>query len=95
MKRINRLTESAIRRAVRESIRRLIETDCAGVMQTGSGNSPKGTNPEAGQYTTVFSPDEETSDRHGGFSVDGKAKWNKNTGNVQRREIYKPKSGRR
>jgi hypothetical protein len=73
----------------------LKETDCAGVMQTGCGDAPKGTNPEAGQPTVAFGPDKETSDRHGGFSIDGKAKWNKNPGNVQRREMYNPKSGKK
>ena len=84
--------ESIIRRAVRESIKRLVETDCAGVMQTGCGNAPKGTNPEAGQYTVPLGADKETADRTPGFSVKDKAKWNKNPGNVQRRPIYNPKS---
>ena len=84
--------ESIVRRSVKNILK---ETDCAGVMQTGCGDSPKGTNPEAGQYTTAFGPDKETSDRHGGFSIDGKAKWNKNPGNVQRREVYNPKSGKK
>lgn len=69
--------------------------NCASVMQTGSGKSPLGTNPEAGQYTVAFGADKDTSDRHGGFSVDGKAKWNSNPGNVQRRQIYNPKSGKK
>ena len=88
--------ESVVRRAVKESLNRLIETDCAGVMQTGCGNAPKGTNPEAGQYTTAYGADEETKDRHPGFSVDGKAKWNKggNT-SVMRRPMYNPKSGKK
>ena len=75
---------------------RLIETDCAGVMQTGAGNAPKGTNPEAGQYTVPLGGDSETSDRHPGFSVDGKAKWNKKGSNtsVMRRTMYNPKSGK-
>ena len=67
------------------------ETDCAGVMQTGAGNAPKGTNPEAGQYTVPLGADKETADRTPGFSVKDKAKWNKNPGNVQRRPIYNPK----
>ena len=89
--------ENTIRRAVRESLNRLIETDCAGVMQTGCGNAPKGTNPEAGQYTVPLGGDEETSDRHPGFSVDGKAKWNKKGSNtsVMRRPMYNPKSGKK
>lgn len=29
-------------------------TNCAGAMQTGSGNAPLGTNPESGQYTVPF-----------------------------------------
>jgi hypothetical protein len=29
-------------------------TNCAGAMQTGSGNAPLGSNPEAGQYTVPF-----------------------------------------
>lgn len=29
-------------------------TNCAGAMQTGCGNAPTGTNPEAGQYTVPF-----------------------------------------
>ena len=93
---IDTFTENTIRRAVRESLNRLIETDCAGVMQTGCGNAPKGTNPEAGQYTVPLGGDEETSDRHPGFSVDGKAKWNKKGSNtsVMRRPMYKPKSGK-
>ena len=89
--------ENAIRRAVRESLNRLIETDCAGVMQTGCGDAPKGTNPEAGQYPVPLGGDEETSDRHQGFSVDGKAKWNKKGSNtsVMRRPMYNPKSGKK
>ena len=83
--------ENTIRRAVRESLNRLIETDCAGVMQTGCGKAPKGTDPEAGQFTVPLGADEDTTDRHGGFSVDGQADWNKNPGNVQRREIYNTK----
>ncbi len=88
--------ENTIRRAIRESLKRLVETDCAGVMQTGSGNASKGTNPEAGQYTVPLGGDSETSDRHPGFSVDGKAKWNKKGGNtsVMRRTMYGPKSGK-
>jgi hypothetical protein len=89
------VNESIIRRAVRESLKRLVETDCAGVMQTGSGNAPKGTNPEAGQYTVPFGADKETADRTPGkVAMGGKAKWNVNNGNVQRRPIYNPKSGK-
>lgn len=80
--------ENTIRRAVRGSLNRLIETDCAGVMQTGAGDAPKGTNPEAGQYTVPFGADAATADRHPGFSVDGKS-------GVQRRQIYNPKSGKK
>ena len=29
-------------------------TNCAGAMQTGSGNAPLGSNPESGQYTVPF-----------------------------------------
>lgn len=89
--------ENTIRRAVRESLNRLIETDCAGVMQTGAGKVPKGTNPEAGQFPVPLGGDSETSDRHPGFSVDGKAKWNKKGGNtsVMRRPMYNPKSGKK
>ena len=83
--------ENKVSRVVRESLRRLIETDCAGVMQTGCGNAPKGTNPEAGQYTVPFGPDKETSDRTPGFSVKGKAVGKSD---VQRRQIYNPKSGK-
>jgi hypothetical protein len=74
----------------------LKETDCVGVMQTGCGDAPKGTNPEAGQYTVPLGGDSETSDRHPGFSVDGKAKWNKKGSNtsVMRRQMYNPKSGK-
>ena len=66
-------------------------TNCAGTMQTGSGNAPLGTNPEAGQYTVPFGPDKETSDRTPGFSVKGKAVGKSD---VQRRQIYNPKSGK-
>jgi len=87
--------ESIVRRSVKESIKRLVETDCAGVMQTGCGDSPKGTNPEAGQYTVPFGADKETADRTPGkVAMGGKAKWNVNNGNVQRRPIYNPKSGK-
>jgi hypothetical protein len=90
------MSPMTIESAVRKSINRLIETDCAGVMQTGCGNSPKGSNPEAGQYVVPLGGDSETSDRHPGFSVDGKAKWNKggNT-SVMRRPMYNPKSGKK
>jgi hypothetical protein len=95
-KQVIRLTESDLHRIIKESVKKILkETDCAGVMQTGCGDSPKGTNPEAGQPTVAFGPDKETSDRHGGFSIDGTAKWNKNPGNVQRREMYNPKSGKK
>lgn len=88
--------ENTIRCAVKESLNRLIETDCAGVMQTGCGDAPKGTNPEAGQYTTAYEADDETKDRHPGFSVDGKAKWNKNENfSIMRRPMYNPKSGKK
>jgi len=92
-KQIIRLTESDLHKIIREAVKKCISeaTDAAGVMQTGSGNAPKGTNPEAGQYTVSFGPDEETADRHKGFSVDGKAKWNNNSGDVQRKPIYNPK----
>jgi len=74
----------------------LKETDCAGVMQTGCGDAPKGTNPEAGQYPTAFGPDKDTADRTPGkVAMGGRAKWNVNNGNVQRREIYNPKSGKK
>ena len=63
-------------------------TNCANVMQTGSGKAPLGTNPEAGQYTVPFGADAATADRHPGFSVDGKS-------DVQRRQIYNPKSGKK
>lgn len=66
-------------------------TNCASVMQTGCGNAPEGTNPEAGQYTVPFGPDKETSDRTPGFSVKGKAVGKSD---VQRRQIYNPKSGK-
>ena len=88
----NTLSRKIMREAVKKILR---ETDCAGAMQTGCGEAPKGTNPEAGQYTVPFGPDKDTSDRTPGFSVNGKAKWNKNTGNVQRRQIYNPKSGKK
>jgi hypothetical protein len=95
-KQLIRLTESDLHRIIKESVKKILrETDCAGVMQTGCGDAPKGTNPEAGQYTVPFGPDEKTSDVHGGFSVDGQADWNKNTGNVQRRPMYNPKSGKK
>lgn len=91
-----RTSSMAMENVIKHSLKKILkETDCAGVMQTGCGDSPKGTNPEAGQYTTAFGPDKETSDRHGGFSIDGKADWNKNPGNVQRREMYNPKSGKK
>ena len=68
-------------------------TSCANVMQTGSGKL--GTNPEAGQYTVPFGADKETADRTPGkVAMGGKAKWNVNNGNVQRRPIYNPKSGK-
>ena len=66
-------------------------TNCANVMQTGAGKAPLGTNPEAGQYTVPFGPDKETSDRTPGFSVKGKAVGKSD---VQRRQIYNPKSGK-
>ena len=76
-----------LNRIIQESINEflLMETDCAGAMQTGAGGegtqaiTPKGSNPEAGQYTVPFGADKETSDRTPGFSV-------------QRRDIYKPKT---
>jgi hypothetical protein len=89
--------ESRINRIIKESVKRILrETDCAGVMQTGSGDAPKGTNPEAGQYPTAFGPDKDTADRTPGkVAMGGRAKWNVNNGNVQRREIYNPKSGKK
>ena len=97
MKQVIRLTESDLHRIIKESVKKILkETDCAGVMQTGCGDAPKGTNPEAGQYTVPLGGDSETSDRHPGFSVDGKAKWNKKGSNtsVMRRQMYNPKSGK-
>ena len=84
MKKTIRLTESDLHKIIKESVRRIIkETDCAGAMQTGCGEgTPKGSNPEAGQYTVPFGADKETADRTPGFSV-------------QRRDIYNPKSGKK
>ncbi len=94
---LNTLTNPFNENRLKRNINRLNETDCAGVMQTGAGNVPKGTNPEAGQYTVPLGGDSETSDRHPGFSVDGKAKWNKKGSNtsVMRRTMYNPKSGKK
>ncbi len=103
-KQVIRLTESDLHRIIRESVKRILKeegmagggaTNCANVMQTGSGKAPLGTNPEAGQYTVPLGADKETADRHKGFSVDGKADWNSNPGNVQRREIYNTKTGKK
>ena len=66
-------------------------TNCASTMQTGCGNAPEGSNPEAGQYTVPFGPDKETQDRHPGFSVDGKAKGKTS---VISKPMYNPKSGK-
>ena len=94
---IIRLTESDLHKIIRESVERVLKedglagggaTNCAATMQTGSGKAPLGTNPEAGQYTVPFGADAETADRHPGFSVDGKS-------DVQRRQIYNPKSGKK
>jgi hypothetical protein len=91
-KQIIRLTESDLHRIIKESVKKILrETDCAGVMQTGCGKAPKGTNPEAGQYTVPFGPDEETQDRHPGFSVDGKVKGKTS---VISKPMYNPKSGK-
>jgi hypothetical protein len=96
MKQVIRLTESDLHNIIKESVKKILkETDCAGVMQTGCGEAPKGTNPEAGQYTVACSADKETADRTPGFSVNGKADWNSNPGNVQRREIYNAKAGKK
>jgi hypothetical protein len=93
MKKIVRLTESDLHRIVEESVKKILrETDCAGVMQTGCGDAPKGTNPESGQYVTPFGPDKDTQDRHPGFSVDGKAKGKTS---VISRPVYNPKSGKK
>ena len=96
-KQVIRLTESDLHRIIKESVKRILrETDCAGVMQTGCGDAPKGTNPEAGQYTVPFGADKDTADRTPGkVAMGGRAKWNVNNGNVQRREIYDPKSGKK
>lgn len=89
---IIRLTESDLHRIVKESVKKILrETDCAGVMQTGCGDAPKGTNPEAGQPIVPFGPDKDTQDRHPGFSVDGKAKGKTS---VISRPVYNPKSGK-
>ena len=96
-KQVIRLTESDLHKIIKESVKRILRetieeengggaTSCANVMQTGSGKL--GTNPEAGQYTVPFGADSETADRHPGFSVDGKS-------DVQRRQIYNPKSGKK
>ena len=70
-----------LNRIIQESINEflLMETDCAGAMQTGCGEgTPKGSNPESGQYTVPFGVDPATADRTPGFSM-------------MRRDIYKPK----
>ena len=93
MKKVIRLTENDLHNIIKESVKKILsETDCAGVMQTGCGDAPKGTNPEAGQYPVPFGPDKETQDRHPGFSVDGKAKGKTS---VISRPVYNPKSGKR
>ena len=82
-KTINMINNKQLNRLIQESINEflLMETDCAGAMQTGCGEgTPKGSNPESGQYTVPFGADPETADRTPGFSV-------------MRREIYKPKGG--
>ena len=104
-KQVIRLTESDLHKIIRESVKRILKeegmagggaTNCANVMQTGSGKAPLGTNPEAGQYTVPFGADKETADRTPGkVAMGGRAKWNVNNGNVQRREIYNPKSGKK
>lgn len=105
MRQIIKLTESDLHRIIKESVNKILRevinsnkainedgaTNCASVMQTGCGNAPEGTNPEAGQYTVPFGPDKETSDRTPGFSVKGKAVGKSD---VQRRQIYNPKSGK-
>jgi hypothetical protein len=104
-KQIIRLTESDLHRIIKESVKKIISemngggaTTCANALQTGAGKADLGTNPEAGEYSTAvpFKADKETSDVHGGFTVDGKAKWNKKGGNtsVMRRPMYNPKSGK-
>ena len=105
-KQLIRLTEGDLHRIIEESVKRILRetieeengggaTSCANVMQTGGGKL--GTNPEAGEYSTAvpFEADDESTETHGGFSVDGQADWNKNPGNVQRRPMYNPKSGKK
>ena len=98
-KQIVRLTESDLHRIIKESVKTILE-DLGGT-SSFSVNSPAGSQSDpTGQQKNhidvpAFGPDKDTSDRHGGFSVDGRAKWNKNPGDVQRREMYNPKSGKK
>ena len=103
-KQLIRLTEGDLHRIIEESVKKIIKemngggaTGCANALQTGAGKSKLGTNPEAGEYSTAvpFEADDESTETHGGFSVDGQADWNKNPGNVQRRPMYNPKSGKK
>ena len=70
-----------LNRIIQESINEflLMETDCAGVMQTGCGQDAQpGKDPDSGTYVPPFGADPSTSDRTPGFSM-------------MRRDIYKPK----
>lgn len=100
MKKIIRITENDLHNIITKSVRTILE-DLGGT-SSFSVNSPAGSQSDpTGQQknhidSPVFGPDKETSDRHPGFSVDGKAKWNKKGGNtsVMRRTMYNPKSGK-
>lgn len=96
MKKIIRLTENDLHNIISKSVRTILEdlggTSCFSV------NSPAGSlsDPTGQQKNSIdvpaFGRDKETSDRHAGFSVDGKTS---DKSDVQRRTIYNPKSGKK
>jgi hypothetical protein len=103
--------ESIVRRSVNESLANLLEMEGAPAPGGGGAGNVSGAllgggdNPEAGTYTTAFpaKEDDEVYNTEGGFSVEGKAKWNNNTKiksnnkggfPIISREVYKPKTGK-
>lgn len=92
MKKIIRLTENDLHDIISKSVRTILE-DLGGT-SSFSVNSPAGSQSDpTGQQKNhidlpAFGPDKDTQDRHPGFSVDGKS-------DVQRRQIYNPKSGKK
>ena len=95
MKQKIKITENELKEIIKESVRIILE-DLGGT-SSFSVNSPAGsvsdpTGQQKNHIDVPFSADEDTEDRHPGFSVDGKAEGKTS---VISKPMYNPKSGKK